>query len=312
MSRDAPRWLVIAGPTASGKSALAREVTERFDGEIVNADSRQIYRYLDVGTAKPTAAERARVAHHLFDVALPDERFDVARYRNLARGAVGEVAARGRLPVVVGGTGLYVRALTRGLFAGPPAAPALRRCLDQAEERAGGTLHRWCRRLDPPIAERIHPNDRVRLVRALEVALATGERMSAHQQRHAFGERLGTFLYLVLDPGVEELKRRIRRRSIELFERGLLDEVRSLWERGYGPELPAMRSIGYLEAGRVLCGERTLAEATDDLARSTERFAKRQRTWFRAEPDTVWLRPECDRERLFDELRRFLDRRAPL
>lgn len=309
---DEPRWLVIAGPTASGKSALALEVAERFGGEIVNADSRQVYRYLDIGTAKPTPAERARVPHHLFDVALPDERFDAARYRDLASAAVRDAAARGRLPVVVGGTGLYLRVLTRGLFAGPAATPALRRRLERLDERVPGTLHRWCRRLDPSIAERIHPNDRVRLVRALEVALITGEPLSRHQLRHGFGERLGRLLYLVVDPGFEELRRRIRRRSCELFERGLLDEVRSLWERGYGPELAALRSIGYLEAGRVLRGERTPAAAVEDLVRSTERFAKRQRTWFRAEPDAVWLRPEADRERLFDGLRRFLDRRPPL
>jgi tRNA dimethylallyltransferase len=308
------RWLVIAGPTASGKSALGLEIAERFGGEIVNADSRQIYRHMDVGTAKPTAGERRRVPHHLYDVVDPDERFDVARYRDLGRAAVAEIAARGRLPIVVGGTGLYLRALTRGLFAAPGAAPRLRRSLEALESRLPGSLHRWCRTLDPVLAERIHARDQVRLVRALEVVLTTGERMSAHQARHGFAERLGTFRYLVIDPGAEALRDRIRARSADLFERGLVDEVRSLWERGYGPELPALQSIGYLEAGRLLRGERSTAEALEDLIRSTQRLAKRQRTWFRAEKEAVWLDPNSDRARAFGVVEDLLrtEGRAPL
>jgi tRNA dimethylallyltransferase len=308
------RWLVIAGPTASGKSALSLDVAERFGGEIVNADSRQIYRYMDIGTAKPSAGERRRVPHHLFDVATPDERFDAARYRDLARPSVSAIAARGKLPIVVGGTGLYIRALTSGLFAAPPASAPLRRSLETLEERIPGTLHRWCSRLDPPVAKRVHPNDRVRLIRALEVTLTTGERISAQQARHGFADRLGTVLYLIVDPEVEELKRRIRKRSADLFARGLVEEVRGLWERGYGPELPALRSIGYLEAGRVLSGERSLAEALEDVVRATERFAKRQRTWFRGEADAVRIRPDEGRARLLEGIERFLEEpsRAPL
>jgi tRNA dimethylallyltransferase len=304
---EEPRCLVIAGPTASGKSALGLEIAERFGGEIVNADSRQVYRYMDLGTAKPSAADRRRLPHHLFDVVTPAERFDAARYHRLARAAVCEIAARGRLAVVVGGTGLYVRVLIRGLFPGPSAMPRLRCWLERREEAVPGSLHRWCRRLDPPTAERIHPHDRVRLVRALEVALATGERMSAHHGRHGFADRLGTVLYLVVDPGVDSLKRRIRRRSMELFARGLVEEVRSLWERGFGPDLAPMRSIGYAEGGRVLRGERSLAGAIDDLVRSTERFAKRQRTWFRGEADAVWVSPEIDRAAILEGVRRLIE-----
>jgi len=301
------RTVIVAGPTASGKSALALEIAERFGGEIVNADSRQIYRLMDIGTAKPSADERRRVPHHLFDVADPDERFDAARYRDLARPAVGAISARGRLPVVVGGTGLYVRALTCGLFAAPAALPRLRRTLEHLETQGPGTLHRWCGRLDPPLAGRVHANDRVRLVRALEVMLTTGEAMSVQQGRHGFHDRLGARLYLVVDPGVESLKQRIQVRSAALFERGLVEEVRSLWRRGYGPQLPALRSIGYLEAGRVLTGERSTAEAIEDVIRSTMRFAKRQRTWFRAEHDAVRVHPDDDRARIVDEIRAFLD-----
>jgi tRNA dimethylallyltransferase len=304
---EGPRCLIIAGPTASGKSALALEIAERFGGEIVNADSRQVYRFMDVGTAKPSAADRRRVPHHLFDVVTPAEPFDAACYHQFARAAVREISARGRLPVVVGGTGLYIRVLIRGLFRGPSAIPRLRWWLGQREEAAPGILYRWCRRLDPPIAERIHPNDRVRLVRALEVALATGERMSAHQERHGYGDRLGTVLYLVVDPGAESLKRRIRRRSADLFEGGLVDEVRSLWERGFGPDLAPMRSIGYVEAGRVLRCQSSVANAIDDLVRSTERFAKRQRTWFRSESDAAWVSPGTDRTAILEGVRRLVE-----
>jgi tRNA dimethylallyltransferase len=294
-------WLVIAGPTASGKSALALEIAERSGGEIINADSRQIYRHMDIGTAKPSAEERSRVPHHLFDVVAPDVRFDASRYRDLARAAVADVAARGRLPIVVGGTGLYIRALAGGLFRGPAASPRLRRVLDSIEASAPGTLHRWCRRLDVAIAARVHENDRVRLVRALEVALATGRSISSQQQEHAFAERLGTMRYLVVDPGVASLGERIRARTVALFERGLVDEVRALHERGYGPELPALRSIGYLEAGRVARGECSVAQATRDVIRSTTRFAKRQRTWFRGEREAIWVRPE-ERGRVIAEV----------
>jgi tRNA dimethylallyltransferase len=301
------RFVVVAGPTASGKSAVALDLAERFGGEIVNADSRQLYRYMDVGTAKPTSEERARVRHHLFDVADPDEVFDAARYRDLARAALLDIAARGRLPIVVGGTGLYVRVLRRGLFRAPPASSPLRRALQALESRTPGTLFRWCTRLDPALAERVHRNDRLRLVRALEVGLVTGEPMSRHHRRHGFEDRLGESLFWIVDPGTEALRGRIAARSAALFERGLVDEVRSLWRRGYGPRLAALRSIGYREAARVLAGERSVDEAIADLVQSTQRFAKRQRTWFRAEHDAAWVHPEADRERMAADLAAFLD-----
>jgi tRNA dimethylallyltransferase len=282
------------------------EIAERFGGEIVSADSRQIYRYMDIGTAKPSLADRRRVRHHLLDVVTPDERFDVARYRALARPAVVEIASRGRLPVVVGGTGLYIRALAGGLVAAPGASPRLRHALERAEARAPGTLHRWTRRLDPALAERVHANDHVRLLRALEVILVTGRAISAQQRRHGFSDRLGTILYIVVDPGTARLKEQIRYRTVELFERGLVEEVRALRERGYGPELPVMRTIGYLEAGRVLAGERSVREATEDLVRSTQRFAKRQRTWFRSETRARWFHPDEDRSRIVDAVEQFV------
>ena len=305
------RWLILGGPTASGKSALALDLAARFGGEIINADSRQVYRHLDIGTAKPSAEDRSRVPHHLFDVADPAERFDAARYRELARWQIREVVSRGKLPIVVGGTGLYIRALARGLFAAPPARTTLRAALSRLEERAPGTLARWNRRLDPSLSARVHRNDRVRLLRALEVTLTTGEAMSVQQRRHGFGDPFGELLYLVIDPGVEASKSRIRQRSVRLFADGLIEEVRALWARGYGPELPAMRSIGYREVGRLLLGELNPEEALEALVRATERFAKRQRTWFRAEPVAAWIDPRGDPASLFDLVERFLTGGAP-
>ena len=284
------RWLIVAGPTAAGKSEVAIELAERFGGEIVNADSRQVFREMDVGTAKPRASERARVPHHLYDVVRPDEPFDAAIYRSLARPAIEEIAARGRLPIVVGGTGLYLRTLARGLFVGPSANARLRSFLERLEREDPGALARWCRRLDHDVSTRLHPNDAVRLVRAIEVALVTGEPLSRHQRRHGFGERFGEPLWLILDPGTEELDRRIALRSHAMFAGGLLEELRGLGER-HDPELRPLRSIGYREAGEVLRGRATIAEATVELVRSTRRFARRQRIWFRGEPAAEWLNP---------------------
>jgi tRNA dimethylallyltransferase len=305
------RWLIIGGPTASGKSSLALDLAGRFSGEIINADSRQVYRHLDIGTAKPSAEDRRRIPHHLFDVADPTERFDAARYRDLARPLVREVASRGKLPIVVGGTGLYLRAAARGLFAAPPARTTLRAVLSRLEERAPGTLARWNHRLDPSLSARVHAHDRVRLLRALEVTLITGEAMSVQQRRHGFGDPFGEFLYLIVDPGVQALRHLIRLRSARLFASGLVEEVRSLWARGYGPDLPAMRSIGYREAGRVLSGEWSEERALEALVRATERFAKRQRTWFRAESGAAWIDPRNGVDRIVEHVRRFLVTRAP-
>lgn len=300
------RFVVVAGPTASGKSGVALDLAERFGGEIVNADSRQIYRFMDVGTAKPSPEERRRIPHHLFDVVAPDERFDAARYRDLGRDALADVVGRGAVPIVVGGTGLYLRTLCRGLFAGPPAEPRLRRVLTVLEERGNGTLWRWCRRLDPVAAARLHPNDVVRLVRAIEVALKTGQRLSDFQKRHAFADRPGEFLYLVVDPGRKALDRRIEERAARMFAEGLLEEVRGLWARGYGAELRVMQSIGYREAGAVLRGERTVEEGLGDLVRSTRRFARRQLTWFRSESGALWFHPDDDRARIVAAVEAFL------
>ena len=302
------RYVIVAGATATGKSDVALELAERFGGEIVNADSRQVYVGMDVGTAKPTLAERSRVSHHLYDVVRPDEPFVAAIYRAHAKPAVEAIARRGRVPIVVGGTGLYVRSLARGLFVGPGADARLRAFLERAEHEHRGTLARWCQRLDPEAAERLHPNDAVRLIRAIEVALASGEPLSRHQRRHAFGDELGEALLLVLDADAATLDARIVERARRMFASGLVDELRELWSR-YDPALRPLGSIGYREAGEVLRGRWTVAEATEELVRSTRRFARRQRIWFRGEPGAEWFDATSARAAVAARVERFLGAR---
>jgi tRNA dimethylallyltransferase len=291
-----PAIVVVAGPTAAGKSALALRLAERFGGEIVNADSMQVYRHLDIGTAKPSAAERARVPHHLLDVVDPDEPYSAGRYAEQAAEAVADVHGRRRRVFLVGGTGLYLRALLEGLLGGAPADLELRARLE-AERRAAlaegdpERLHRRLRALDPESAERIHVRDARRTIRALELHALSGRRPSELRAAHGFAERRYRRLYLVVDPGREELARRIDLRCAQMLEAGLLQEVRRLRELGYGPELPAMQAIGYRHMQAVIEGSETLRNVLPRLQRDTRQFARRQRTWFRSVPDAVWIHP---------------------
>jgi tRNA dimethylallyltransferase len=289
--------VVVAGPTAAGKSALGVRLARRFDGEIVNADSMQVYRHLDVGTAKPGAAERAAVVHHLIDVAEPDEQFNAGRFAELAHAAIADVLRRGRRVFVVGGTGLYLRALLEGLLPGAAGDPAQRAALEAElrEAEAEGDperLHRRLRALDPEEAGRIHPRDRKRTLRALELQRATGRPPSELRREHGFAERRYERLYLVVDPGREALAERIDRRCEAMVAAGLLQEVRRLRERGYGPELPSMQAIGYRHMQPVIDGLDTLTHVLEQMKRDTRQFARRQRTWFRGVPDAVWVHPD--------------------
>ena len=287
-----PQLVVIAGPTASGKTALGVELAGRCDAEIVSADSRQVYRYLDIGTAKPTSHERRAVRHHLLDVVEPEAGFDVARFRRLAQAAIDDIRRRGKRVVVVGGTGLYIRALTRGLCAGPPADAALRARLRQQEAEAGGDfLHRRLQQLDPPAAARLHPHDMLRLVRALEVVLLSGTPLSQWQARHGFREQPFDTLMIGLKPDRARLYERIGQRCREMVQDGLVEELRGLWQRGYSPDLPVLQTIGYAQMRRVLENRSGLEEALTDMAQHTRRLAKRQMTWFRAEPEMCWFEP---------------------
>jgi tRNA dimethylallyltransferase len=302
--------VVVTGPTASGKSQAALALAERFDGEIVNADSMQVYRRLDIGTAKPSAAERARVPHHLFDLVEPDVQYDAGRYARDAAAAIEAIHGRHRPAFLVGGSGLYIRAVLEGLSVGVGRDPELRRALDEEDARARAAgdperLHRRLAAVDPGAARALHPNDRVRIVRALELHAATGVAPSVTQRR-ANVPRGWRVLHLALDPGREALAERIDRRCEAMVAGGLLQEVRELRALGYGPELPSMRAIGYRHMQPVVDGLDTLVNVLEAMKRDTRRFARRQRTWLRSVPGVEWVAPEPF-EALALRVKRFLE-----
>jgi tRNA dimethylallyltransferase len=283
-----PRLIAIAGPTASGKSALALRLARARNGEIVSCDSLQVYRGLDVGSAKPSAADRAAVPHHLIDVVDPDQDFSAADYGRLARAAIADIHARGRVPIVAGGTGLYLRALLHGLFEGPGRDEPLRRRLEAIADRHGNErLHRILARVDPESAGRIEPGDRVRVVRALEVYRATGKAIGEHHRAGAgplagFESRV-----LVLDPGREALRAAVEKRTDAMLAAGLVEEARRLLARY--PGVRPLAAIGYRQAADVVRGARDVEKARHDIVVETMRYAKRQRTWFRHQETATWF-----------------------
>lgn len=290
----APPVVAIVGPTASGKSALALAVARESRGEIVSCDSLQVYRGLDVGSAKATADERALVPHHLLDVVEPDQDFSAADYARRARAAIDDIIARGRLPVVAGGTGLYLRALRRGLFAGPSRDPDLRRRLEAIARRRGDArLHRLLARVDPGAAARIEVNDRLRVIRALEVYRASGRTLSAHHREDAPVADPRRWLVVGLDPPRDALRACVEARTRAMFEGGLIAEVRELVAR-FGSEVRALRAIGYRQAVAVVRGAQTVEDAQRDIVKETMRYAKRQMTWFRHQEDVRWFREAAD------------------
>jgi tRNA dimethylallyltransferase len=291
------RLVVVAGPTASGKTALAIALARRLGGEIVNADSQQVYRGLDVGTAKPTREERAAVPHHLLDVAEPGEGMDAARYVALADAAIAAIVARGRLPIVAGGTGLYVRALLHGVVEAPGRDPALRAALEDEAARLGRpALHARLAAIDPDAAARIRPNDLVRIVRALEIA-AGGRRPSELFAAHAFAEDRHDATLLALDVPRPELHARIDARAAAMFSGGILDEARALLARHAGAP-PAKLPIAYAEAIAVVRGELPLDEAILRVRAAHRRYARRQVIWLRRERGVEWIAPAHDVEAL--------------
>ena len=283
--------VAIVGPTASGKSALAlRLARERF-GEIVSCDSLQVYRGFDIGSAKATRDEREAVPHHLLDVADPRETFSAADYARLARAALAGIRQRGRLPIVAGGTGLYLRALLEGLFEGPSRDDALRERLARLANRFGDArLHRLLARVDPEAAARIPPRDRVRVVRALEVFRATGRPITEGQRAGAVPLRGFRALVVGLDPGQEVLRRAVGLRTRRMLEQGLVGEARALVALGLPEHRGPLSAIGYRQAVAVAKGALSEEEAERAVVTETMRFAKRQRTWFRHQADVVWFR----------------------
>jgi tRNA dimethylallyltransferase len=284
--RPLPLVAILLGPTGSGKTALSMALAERFGGEIVSCDSVAVYRGMELGTAKPTKEDRARVPHHLIDVAEPDEPFTAGEYSRLARKAIQEIGARERLPIVTGGTGLYLRALTEGLFAGPARREDLRARLRRSAERHGnGWLHRLLRKLDAVMAERIHVNDTAKLIRAIEVCVAARRPMSEVMARDPLtGFRL---LRIGLNPPRAVLYDRLNQRCAAMFAAGLVDETRGLLAR-YGP-VKALDSLGYQQAQAVLNGSLSVGEAMKAAQQGHRNYAKRQMTWFRRELEVRWM-----------------------
>jgi tRNA dimethylallyltransferase len=284
-----PLLLVIAGPTGVGKTAAAVALGARAPIEVVSADSRQVYRGMDIATAKPTPEERSAVAHHLIDVCDPDDRYHAARFARDARAAIEAIRSRGRLAVVVGGTGLYIRALVRGLDPAPPADPGFRRELYELAAVESGALHARLAREAPALAHRLHPNDHVRIVRALEL-LRAGAAVGTEQRRWRDApEAEDDVLYVGLTLPRDVLAARLRSRAAAMMADGLAREVEALLARGYDPSLPAMQGIGYRETVLVLRGEIDEAEALRRMQRDTVRYAKRQWTWFARETEIQWL-----------------------
>ena len=281
--------LVISGPTASGKSGWALRLAQEYDLEIISADSRQVYRQMDIGTAKVSAEERAQVPHHLIDQVRPDQPFSVADFVALGQPLIADIHRRGRLPCVVGGTGLYIQALLGGLAAVPTGDDALRAELHRREaEQGAGTLHRLLAEVDPGSAATIHPRNLVRLVRALEVHQLSGRRLSELKLEHRFAEQRYRTLQLAPLQERAELYRRIDRRVEQMLDAGLLDEVRALLKR-YDPRLKAMRTLGYREAIEYLQGRIDYRRMVELIQTRTRQYAKRQLTWLRRDQETIWV-----------------------
>ncbi len=290
---EKPPLLALVGPTAVGKSALALRCAARLSGEIISADSAQVYRYLDIGTAKPTPAEQALVPHHLLDLVNPDQDFSAADYQSEAKLAIEKVLKRGKLPILVGGTGLYVRAITEGYAFGERGKSPLRENLArQAQQEGLASLYRRLEALDPQAASKIHPNDQRRIIRALEVYHLEGKPISRQLEETARGEPAYNLLCFGLNRPRELLYHRIEERVDTMLQQGFLKEVQSILKKGYGPESPGLQILGYRQLVDYINNDAIWDETVENIKKQTRRLAKRQGTWFRKEQQIFWLEVE--------------------
>ena len=302
-----PKIVIILGATAVGKSAVALRLAEHVNGEIVNADSQQVYRHMDIGTGKPSKADRERVRHHLIDIVAPNEEFNAALFRRLATDSIGQIHARERNVIVCGGTGLYLRALTHGLFEGPGQDPNVRNALEQEITNSSlAVLYQRLEKIDPTVGATIHRNDRQRIIRALEVYQLTGRPLSEWHKEHRFQEDPFDILKIGLLRERAELYELINHRSEQMIQDGLLDEVRRLVTLGFSLDLKPLRSVGYRQMGQVIRGIQSVEDALVEMKQETRHLAKRQLTWFRRDEEIHWYHPEKQQREILQSAENFL------
>jgi tRNA dimethylallyltransferase len=307
ITTEKPKIIVVCGPTGIGKTATAIALSRVFRGEIIGADSMQIYRHMDIGTAKPTPMEQAAVTHHMIDIVSPDDSFDAARYSKMARRQIHKLHEQGITPVVTGGTGLYIRALIQGIFESCPVDSTIRdRLKNEAACRGDDYLFHRLLQCDAETAKRIHPNDKFRIRRALEVYESTGKPISQHHTRHGFDDQPFAVMKIGLAMERHLLYERINQRVETMINHGLLGEVKELLQMGYPAELKPMQSIGYRHMVEFIRGEFQWEETLHRLKRDTRRYAKRQLTWFRRDDDVSWIEPD-QLETIFPIVNRFLN-----
>ncbi len=293
MSENKIKIVILTGPTGVGKTSLSLSLAQKFEAEIVNADSMQIYRYMDIGTAKPTAEERSIVPHHLIDIKNPNEDYNAAQFQSDADQVIKKICERGKLPLVVGGTMLYIKVLTQGIFPAPDPDDKLRQELKQmVQERGVVYLHNYLKEIDPELAEKVSPHDTVRIIRAIEIYKLTGKPISWHQKKHRFRNKRYHYLKICLYLPREALYQRINQRVEEMFAQGLVSEVKTLLKMGYNPELKSMQAIGYRHVIDFLEGKYSYEETKELLKRDTRHYAKRQLTWWRKDKEVLWFKPD--------------------
>jgi len=288
-----PKVLVVTGPTAAGKTSIGIELAKRLNGEIISADSRQVYKLMDIGTAKPSLEERREIPHHLIDISFPDQTYSAGLFAKDAHTLIEQILNRGKMPIIVGGTGLYLKVLMQGIFSGPGADQMIREKLNQEVEQYG--LHKVYERLqelDPVAAAKISPKDRIRIIRALEIYELTGKPISSWQSTDEQSYPRFKFICFGINLSRKKLYERINLRVDKIMEKGFLDEVKNIHQLGYSFDWPALRTFGYLDMLDYLQGRIGLDDATEKFKRKTRNFAKRQLTWFRHQLELAWIESE--------------------